>query len=86
MNEKITMPKSARLTLTTLCLTDPEQMRAWVSAVQDAFNDTLAAGNDATRPLRERVMSRAEAKRQLDEAQSSMKKLLGVAESALDVA
>ena len=79
------MPKSDQLSPAILCFTDREQMRAWVNAVQDAFSDTLAVGNDATRPLRERVLSRAEAKRQLCEAESCIKKLLRVAESALDV-
>jgi hypothetical protein len=80
------MPKSDRLPHSILCFTDRQQMRAWVNAVQAAFSDTIAAGNDATRPVRERVLSRAEAKRQLCEAENSIKKLLRVAESALDVA
>ena len=81
-----TMPKSDQLPHSILCLTDREQMRAWVNALQDAFSDTLAAGNDATRPLRERVLSRAEAKRQLCEAAGNIKELLRAAESALDAA
>ncbi len=61
-------------------------MGQWLNSLRDVIDDTLAAGDDATRPLRERVLSRAEAQRKLREAESSLKGLLTLAEGALAAA
>ena len=80
------MPKSDRLLTTSLRLADDEQTRQWLAALREATNDTIAAGDDATRPLSKRVLSRAEAQRKLREAGNSIDALLTCAESALSVA
>jgi hypothetical protein len=81
-----TTPKSDRILTTNLRWDDRAQMRQWLTVLRDATHDSLAAGDDATRPLRERVLSRAEAKRKLCEAETSIAKLLTLAEDALDAA
>ena len=81
-----TMLKSEQKPPTILCLADREQMSQWVNAMREAIDDTLAAGDDATRPLRDRVLSRAEAQRKLREGESSLNKLLTLAEGALAAA
>jgi len=80
------MPKSDRLPVTSLRLADDEQTRQWLKALREVTNDTLAAGDDATRPLSKRVLSRAEAKRKFREAGNSLDALLTCAERALSVA
>ncbi len=80
------MPKSDRVPTASLRLDDGEQMRQWLKALRDATNDTIAAGDDATRPFSKRVLSRAEARRKLREAESRIDELLTLAESALSAA
>ena len=53
----------------TLTSTDVPDHVAWLSALRAAIDDALAAGEDATRRLSERVLSRAEARRKLREAE-----------------
>jgi hypothetical protein len=45
---------------------DPEDVRIWIAALRSAAHDGLAAGEDATRPKRDRVLSRSEARRKLE--------------------
>ena len=85
-NQEQNMSKSDRIPTVSLRLTDDAQTREWLKALRDATNDTLAAGDDATRPLSKRVLSRAEAQRKLREAGDSIDALLTCAESALFVA
>jgi hypothetical protein len=84
MDENDNGPKSGRMPTASLRFDDREQMREWLKALRDAIDDAIAAGDDATRRVRKRVLSRAEARRKLREAESSIDGLLAVAESALD--
>jgi hypothetical protein len=84
MSDNDKTPKSDRIPMASLRFDDREQMRPWLKALRDATNDAIAAGDDATRPFSKRVLSRAEAKRKLREAESSLEELLTLAESALD--
>ena len=81
-----TAPKSDRILTTSLRWDDREQMRQCLTVLREVAHDALAAGDDATRPLRDRVLSRAEAKRKLDEAETRIDKQLTLAENALDAA
>lgn len=65
---------------------DPEDVKRWISALRSAVHDALAAGEDATRRLSERVLSRAEARRKLREAEKRIDSLLDVAESVAPTA
>lgn len=84
MNDK--SMKTDRTPPAMLCFADREQMGKWLNTLRDMTSDAFAAGDDATRPVRERVLSRAEAKRKLHEAQSSIERLLKIAENALEAA
>ena len=84
MNENEKTPKSNRVPTARLRFDDREQVRPWLKALRDATNDAIAAGDDATRPFSKRVLSRAEARRKLREAESSLDELLTLAEGALD--
>jgi hypothetical protein len=52
----------------TLTSTDLPDRDAWLAALRAVIDDGLAAGEDATRRLSERVLSRAEARRKILEA------------------
>ena len=54
---------------------DPEDRKRWVSALRSALHDALAAGDNATRRLSERMLSRAEARRKLQEAEKRIETL-----------
>ena len=84
MAENDNEPKSRRTPTASLRFDDGEQMREWVKALRDAIDDGIAAGDDATRRFSKRVLSRAEARRKLREAESSIEGLLSLAERALD--
>lgn len=68
---------------TSLAWEDPTQARAWFTTLRDQVLDALAAGEDATRPLRERVLSRAEARRKILAADKNITSLLAAAERGL---
>lgn len=55
---------------------EPDDVRLWIAALRSAAHDGLAAGEDATRPKRDRVLSRGEARRQLDAAERTITALL----------
>ena len=55
---------------------EPDDVRLWIAALRSAAHDGLAAGEDATRPKRERVLSRNEARRQLNAADHTITALL----------
>lgn len=44
---------------------DPEDIRLWIAALRSAADDGLGAGEDASRPKRDRVLSHAEARRRI---------------------
>ena len=84
MDENNNGPKSGRVPTVTLSFNNREHLREWLTALRDATDDALAAGEDATRRVRRRVLSRAEARRKLREAEAKIDGLLTLAESALD--
>jgi hypothetical protein len=84
MSDNDNGPKSGRIPAASLRFDDPEQMREWLKALRDATDDAIAAGDDATRRFSKRVLSRAEAKRKLREAEGSIESLLAHAEAAFD--
>lgn len=59
-------------------LGDPDAARAWLDALRAAIDDALAAGHDAARPYSLRVLSRPEARRQLEQAEVVLDELLAV--------
>ncbi len=63
---------------------DPERVGTWLKALREQIDDAVAAGEDATRRCRKRVLSRAEARRKLREANTRLDELLTMAENALD--
>ena len=63
--------------------TDPEDVRLWIAALRSAAHDGLAAGEDAVRPKRERVLSRDEARRKLEAADKTVTSLLEAGERGL---
>jgi len=84
MDENDNGPKSHQTLTATLNFNDPERAREWLTALREATDDALAAGDDATRRVRRRVLSRAEARRKLREAETKIEGLLTLAESALN--
>ena len=61
---------------------NPEEMREWFWRVREQLANAFAAGEDSTRPLKNRVLSRAEVRRKLEEAEKSLRALLDAAEPA----
>jgi hypothetical protein len=60
----------------TITSSDLPDDPAWLDALRSAIDDGLAAGEDATRRLSERVLSRAEARRKIQEAEARIAALL----------
>jgi len=58
-----------------LTSTDVRDQEAWLAALRAAVDDGLAAGEDATRRLSDRVLSRAEARRKILEAEARIEAL-----------
>lgn len=62
---------------------EPEDVRLWIAALRSAAHDGIAAGEDAARPKRDRVLSRNEARRKLDAADRTIASLLDAGERGL---
>lgn len=62
---------------------DPEDVRLWLASLRSAVEDAVAAGEDAARPKRDRVLSRAEARRKLTAAEQAIASLLDAGERSL---
>jgi hypothetical protein len=84
MTEKDNGPKSGRFQTERLRFDDVEQMREWLKALREATDDAIGAGEDATRRFSKRVLSRAEVRRKLREAEDSIESLIAYAEAALE--
>lgn len=84
MEENNNGPKSGRILTERLHFDDRTRMREWLKALRDKIDDGLAAGEDATRRFSDRVLSRAEARRKLCEAETGIESLLALAENALE--
>lgn len=81
-----TTPKNDGTLPTLLCWDDREQMRQWLTVLREVTHDSFTAGDDATRPFRERLLSRAESRRKLCAAETSIDRLLTLAANALAAA
>ena len=64
---------------------DPSEIRAWLGALRAVLLDATAAGGDATRRPADRVFSRAEARRRLEEAEHAALVMLDAAEMDLAI-
>ncbi len=58
---------------------DPAEIRGWLAALREQMLDLASAGEDATRRLGERVLSRAEARRRIEEAGQAVDDLIEAA-------
>ena len=61
-----------------------DDARRWLEAIQQQTDDAIAAGEDATRRPRRRVLSRVEARRKLKGARLAIAALLNAAVRGLD--
>jgi hypothetical protein len=62
-----------------LAWADPAEARGWLAALREQIDDLAAAGEDATRRLAERVLSRAEARKRIEAADQAVTDLLDAA-------
>lgn len=62
---------------------DPEEVKLWILSLRSAVEDALGAGDDASRRIRHRVLSRAEVRRKLTAAGRAFEALIGAAEKGL---
>jgi hypothetical protein len=84
VNDNDTGPTSGRFPTSRVRWEDPERVGVWLKALREQIDNAVAAGEDATRRCRKRVLSRAEARRKLRDANTRLDELLAMAESALD--
>jgi hypothetical protein len=63
--------------LAAVDLSDKAQVKAWALVLEDAIDDMAVAGDEATLPRSDRVLSRAEARQQLFDAWKKALQLLG---------
>src|SRR3954471_7559995 len=64
---------------------DIHEIRAWLGALRAVLLDATGAGEDATRRVSDRVFSRAEARRRLEEAEHAALVMLDAAEIDLSI-
>lgn len=62
-----------------LNLNSPAEVLTWLGVLRSKVADIAAAGRDAAQPPRDRVLSRAEVRRQIDKAESAIERLIEVA-------
>jgi hypothetical protein len=62
---------------------DPAHARDWLTAARDAFDDLAAAAREGSRRRKDRVLSRAEVRRQGRDAESRLTALFEAAEAGL---
>ena len=62
---------------------DPAVVRAWLSFLRAHALDAIALGEDATKPVTERMFSRHEVKRRLADEERALLALLDAAERGL---
>jgi predicted DNA-binding protein (UPF0278 family) len=67
----------------TIRFDDARDLREWLTMLREQVNHGLGAAEDATRPVLERVLSRHEARRRVEEASKALHKLLDAAERGL---
>jgi hypothetical protein len=65
------------------CLDDTQEVRRWITLLREQVDQGFGAAEDATRPVRERVFSRHEARRRIEHAEKLIRNLLDAAEARL---
>lgn len=63
--------------------TDPADVRLWIVALRVQVQDLVAAGDDATRHPKRRILSRAESRRRIHLADRAAEALLTAGEKSL---
>jgi hypothetical protein len=63
--------------------TDPADVRLWIAAIRVQVQDLVAAGDDATRAPKQRILSRAESRRRVHAADRAAEALLSAGEKSL---
>jgi hypothetical protein len=62
---------------------DPADVRLWIQALRVQVQDLVAAGDDATRAPKHRILSRAESRRRVHVADRAAESLLSAGEKSL---
>lgn len=65
---------------------DPTDVRLWIAALRVQLQDLVAAGDDATRHPKRRILSRAEFRRRVQLADRAAEALLVAGEKSLTIA
>jgi hypothetical protein len=65
---------------------DPTDVRLWIAALRVQVQDLVAAGDDATRHPKRRILSRAESRRRVHLADRAAEALLCAGEKSLTIA
>jgi hypothetical protein len=84
VNDDQKRPPSRRAPVPHLRWDDPEHLGAWLKVLREQIDNGLAAGEDATRRYRKRVLSRPEARRKLRAAGTMIDDLLAMADRTFD--
>jgi hypothetical protein len=79
-----TDPPSSSIARDAVRWEDPEDIRLWIAALRSVADEGMGAGEDATRPKCERVLSRAEARRRLVRGEKEITILLDAGERGLE--
>lgn len=66
--------------------TDPTDVKLWIQAIRVQVQDLVAAGDDATRIPKRRILSRAESRRRVLLADRAAEALLSAGEKSLTIA
>jgi hypothetical protein len=64
-------------------LTDPDDVRAWLDAADLVAADLIALAREATRPFRQRLLSRPEMRRRVLDSSAELLRLLAAARGGL---
>lgn len=65
---------------------DPADVKLWIQALRVQVQDLVAAGDDATRHPKRRILSRAESRRRVNLADRAAEALLSAGEKSLPIA
>ena len=76
-------PKGQDPRAPSLCWSDPEAARQWLSGIKTVLDDALAASGDQMLPLRQRRLGHVEADRILREATVALDHALAFAKRGL---
>ena len=66
--------------------TDPTDVQLWIAAIRVQVQDLVAAGDDASRHPKRRILSRAESRRRVLLADRAAEALLAAGEKSLPAA